>query len=85
MYTEEKAELVAKQLQLAEREAPTTILNVITASNGAVHIHTISVWLFVTDMLCYLGEKTGILHSTLLLGIALLKEGNQKIQDVCET
>ena len=43
MYTEEKAELVAKQLQLAEREAPTTILNVITASNGAVHIHAISV------------------------------------------
>ena len=31
-----KAELVSRQIQLAERRAPTTILNVITASNGNI-------------------------------------------------
>ena len=30
------------------------------------------------------GEAVPILHSTLLLGIALLKEGNQQVQDVSD-
>ena len=29
------------------------------------------------------GQRSSILHSTLVLGIALLKEGNKRIQDVC--
>ena len=61
VYTAKKAELVAKQSQLAERGAPITIITLITASGG---------------------ERSPILHSTLLLGISLLKEGNQRIQDV---
>ncbi len=34
VYTARKAELFSKQFQLADRGAPTTIINLITASNG---------------------------------------------------
>ena len=38
MYTEQKAQLVVKQIQLADRGASSTILNIITESNGGGRI-----------------------------------------------
>ena len=108
VYTAKKAELVSKQSQLADRGAPTTIINLITASYGEEGgkgwegycrrllqpicgqegvlegVVPISFLVMTLPLLSDTGESSPILNSTLLLGIALLKEGNQQIQDVSD-
>lgn len=87
LYYKRKAELIVKQSQLAERGTPTMVLLVITAFKGEL----IEVWQHGGCVVCErpppppllsAGEVCPVVHSTLRLGIALLKEGNQKIQHV---
>ena len=85
LYCKRKAELILKQSQLAERGAPTMVLLVITAFKGELRYDSVVGWVVCEcppSPLLSAGEMCPVVHSTLRLGIALLKEGNQKIQHV---
>ena len=87
LYSEEKARLMVKQAQLADRGAPAMVLLVLTAKDGEqtfskMSMRGILLSLSPSSLSVFVGKVGPVVHSTLKLGIALLKEGNQRIQTV---